>query len=642
MALGVGGTVVARARAILDVDTRGYDRGVDQAERRINKWHATARKAALGVGIGFAVGATKAIDAASDLNEEINKSSVVFGKSSASVLDWSKKSATAFGVSRRAALQYAGVFGNMLRPMGFTERAAAGMSKRLVGLAADMASFNNAANPEDVLLALRAGLAGETEPLRKFGVFLSQARIQAEALADGIAKRGQTLTAAQKTQATYNVILKDTVLQQGDFARTAGTVANRQRSIAAQTENLQAQLGQGLLPAYAAVLGVSLKLVDAMTRHATATKVALGVVGGLAAGILGLNAALKVARSTMVAFNLVMAANPLVLVAAAVAALGIALVVAYKKSETFRRVVNGVFLAVRNVVAAEVGAIVKYLDLWLGGMSALANAASHLPLVGGKFKGVGDEIDKAREKLNGLDDAIRGKKHRNIDVVLNQKTQTVMTERFDRPSSTAVTSAGARHAKGRSGRKPRPQASSGAVPPTTVPDRTTTATAATAPTAAKPIPVVVERDKTVKEKAKATADAHVAANRRTSRGGGRVSPLGLTVAALHGAGARRNYRAGSKVSTAGLDGTTARQPASEALAQALAARAFQALGDRQSFISTFGPNTFTQKRNPDGTVERTPGTTLVVENHQHFNAPTPDKHREARYARAAMRAAFDT
>ena len=70
------------------------------------------------------------------------------------------------------------MLGNMLVPMGIGRKKAAEMSKQLVELAADMASFNNA-SPEETLDALRSGLAGETEPLRKFGVFLNRRPRQA-------------------------------------------------------------------------------------------------------------------------------------------------------------------------------------------------------------------------------------------------------------------------------------------------------------------------------------------------------------------------------------------------------------------------------------------------------------------------------
>jgi len=70
----------------------------------------------------------------------------------------------------------------------------------------------------------------------------------------------------------------------------------------------------------------------------------------LAVGILAAAIAFKVLSISMAIFNAVMTANPIVLVVDAIALLIIGLVVAYKKSETFRNIVNGVFRAV-GVVA---------------------------------------------------------------------------------------------------------------------------------------------------------------------------------------------------------------------------------------------------------------------------------------------------
>ena len=109
------------------------------------------------------------------------------GPGAKAVQAWSKTTATGIGISQRAALEAAGTFGNMLVPMGLGRKEAAGMSTRMVNLAGDMASFNNA-SPEETLEALRAGISGETEPLRRFGVRLSQARIEEQAMRMGLKK----------------------------------------------------------------------------------------------------------------------------------------------------------------------------------------------------------------------------------------------------------------------------------------------------------------------------------------------------------------------------------------------------------------------------------------------------------------------
>jgi hypothetical protein len=202
----------------------------------------SAAAAALAVSVGV-----KAVGAASALGEQINKTSVVFGKNSKALQAWATSTATNIGISNQAALEAMGTFGNMLVPMGFARKDAAKMSKRFVTLAADMASFNDA-EPSEVLDALRAGLAGETEPLRRFGVFLADARLKQEALNMGIYKGKGPLDALAKAQATYAVILKDTKDAQGDYNRTAGSWPNLLRAIRAQVEDLKAALGKGLLP----------------------------------------------------------------------------------------------------------------------------------------------------------------------------------------------------------------------------------------------------------------------------------------------------------------------------------------------------------------------------------------------------------
>ena len=211
--------------------------------------------------VGAAIAATEGarrvlsgmISAASDLTEAQNKVNVVFGESAAAVNQFAEQSAKNLGISKTAALDAAGAYGNMFTTIGLGGEQMAQMSVRLTELAADMASFNNA-DPTEMLDKLRAGLAGEAEPLRTAGVLLSAARVEAEAYASGIAEVGTALTEAQKVEARYNIILKDTAVQHGDVARSAGTLATEQRKLAAQWEDLQAQLGGPLAEALAKVL----------------------------------------------------------------------------------------------------------------------------------------------------------------------------------------------------------------------------------------------------------------------------------------------------------------------------------------------------------------------------------------------------
>jgi len=239
-------------------DSTGVKKGVAQANAQVGGLRASVMKNANLIKVGLAaavvVGFAKATQAAADLGESQNKANVVFGKSVGLVNDFASAAASGFGLAKAEALEGAASFGAMFDSAGLAEEAASKMSVTMAGLAGDMASFNNQ-DPTEMLDRLRSGLSGEAEPLRRFGVFISEARVQTEAYASGIAKAGQELTDAQKIQARYNIILKDTKKQQGDFARTAGTsLPNQLRVLRAQAINAAASLGKIFLPAITGIL----------------------------------------------------------------------------------------------------------------------------------------------------------------------------------------------------------------------------------------------------------------------------------------------------------------------------------------------------------------------------------------------------
>ena len=241
---------------------------------------ASAAGTALGMAIyNAAVMAGKAminfagdsITAASDLNETVNKVSVVFGKQSESILKWGENAATSLGMSTNEALAAAGTYGNLFRSMGMTEKSSVDMSKGLVGLAADLGSFNNMAS-SDVLEKLRAGLTGETEPLKSLGVNISAAAVEAQAMKMHLMGATGELTASAKAQATYALILEQTKLAQGDFINTSDGLANSQKIVAAQFENLKATLGKALLP-------IVNKVMNAISKLFSNPKIMAGIQG---------------------------------------------------------------------------------------------------------------------------------------------------------------------------------------------------------------------------------------------------------------------------------------------------------------------------------------------------------------------------
>ena len=197
----------------------------------------------------------KTINDASNLQEAQSKVTAVFGDQAKGILAWSKTTSSAIGISSRSALDAVGTYGNLFQAFGITRVESGKMSKTLVELAADIASFSNVPIQE-VLDALRSGLSGETEPLKRHGVALTEDRIKIEARNLAIYDGVGALNAAQKAEAIYSLILRDTVLAQGDVARTAGGLANQKKFLAAQVEDLSGTFGAVLLPVMVNVVGV--------------------------------------------------------------------------------------------------------------------------------------------------------------------------------------------------------------------------------------------------------------------------------------------------------------------------------------------------------------------------------------------------
>src|SRR3954469_9653175 len=198
-----------------------------------------------------------AVSGASDLAEAGNKLQVLFGSSTSQIVEWAKGAATGMGLSQLAAEDAAATFGVFAKSAGLAGAQAAGFSTKMVGLAGDLASFYNT-SPADAIEAIGAALGGESEPIRRYGILLDDATLRQRALTLGIvATTTQALTPQQRVLAAQAEIMAQSSAAQGDFARTSGGLANQQRILAAEFANVQAQIGEKLLP-------VALKLTTAL------------------------------------------------------------------------------------------------------------------------------------------------------------------------------------------------------------------------------------------------------------------------------------------------------------------------------------------------------------------------------------------
>lgn len=225
------------------------------------------------LGLGLAVGASQIIrgmynigkaslSMAMDAVESENLFAVSMGKMSEDAHKWSQDLSKTLGLNQYELRKNIATFNTMFMSMELGQKAAYDMSAGLTKLSYDMASFYNL-KPEEAFDKLRAGITGETEPLKRLGILVDEANTKTYAYTHGIAKQGEELTQQEKVLARYGSILRQTEAAQGDLARTMDSPANQFRVLRSRAEELQTTLGMALLPAMVSITGELTKMTSA-------------------------------------------------------------------------------------------------------------------------------------------------------------------------------------------------------------------------------------------------------------------------------------------------------------------------------------------------------------------------------------------
>jgi len=230
----------------LDKRTKTATRGAGRAMENMGR----VFKAVLGAVVvrEFARGAIAATNFASHVEEMQAKSSVVFGQFTQDVRKELGSFADAVGRSRFELEEMAAQVQDTFVPLGFARGEAADLSVQLTKLATDVASFQNASDPE-VMKAFQSALVGNHETVRRFGIVIGETELKAELFRMGITKNIDAVSAQEKVQARLNLILAGTTDAHGDAARTSDSYANRVRALQAAVDELQLAIGQRLMPA---------------------------------------------------------------------------------------------------------------------------------------------------------------------------------------------------------------------------------------------------------------------------------------------------------------------------------------------------------------------------------------------------------
>ena len=299
-------------------DTGNLDKKIDQSEKSVVSFSKRAdaagktltRKLTLPLGL---LGAA-ALKATSDLGESANAVNVVFGDAANTIQRFGDTAAESVGLSQASFNELATIIGAQLKQSGVEIDKVADQTVDLTQRAADLASVFNT-DVSDAAGALGAALRGESEPARRFGINISDAAVQAEALASGLVRSKDEINDQIKVQARYALILKQSEQVAGDFANTSDSLANKTRITKAQAVDLAAELGTSLIPLAEDLLSVAQSVIGGFSDLNDGTKKLIVTVGLIAAAA---GPAITAIKSIGVALTF-LSANP---VGAAILALG--------------------------------------------------------------------------------------------------------------------------------------------------------------------------------------------------------------------------------------------------------------------------------------------------------------------------------
>jgi phage-related protein len=237
-----------------------------------------------------------------------------------------------------------------------------------------------------------------------------------------LSRVGVSFTAQQKDQVAAMVKAGDTLGAQklilgelnkefGGAAKAAATPAER---LKVAWGNVQEQVGTMLIPILDKlatilvndVMPIVSQMFNFLDAHSGVIKVLALILTPLVAAWAAYAAVTKVVAIAQGILNAVMLANPIILIVAALAALGVALVLAWKKSDTFRAIVTGAWSAIKTTVLTVAGAVIGFLKTWVPRILLVTMPFIGIPLLvathWAKFKSIVAGI------WHGVIDAIKG------------------------------------------------------------------------------------------------------------------------------------------------------------------------------------------------------------------------------------------
>lgn len=220
-----------------------------------------------------------------DYEQALGKMSQVFKTNEDDIKKWADGALNNFGLSKLSATSMVADFGAMFDTFGFKLQETTEMSKGMVERVRDLGAFFNTTSAE-TSEALNAIFTGNVQPLKRFGVVLTQTALQEYAYAQGIHKKVSEMTEAEKVQLRYNYVMEKTKAAVGQYAREHDSASTQLENFREIVKEIGVTFGEVIIPIFGPILkGVNTALkfiagLDQGTRKLVVTMALIAAVAG--------------------------------------------------------------------------------------------------------------------------------------------------------------------------------------------------------------------------------------------------------------------------------------------------------------------------------------------------------------------------
>ena len=282
---------LAQTRAELDKVSQELEKQRLTLGKTSDEWQKLSEKTTQ-VGKSLSIKLTAPILAAgaasfklgADFEQALGKMNVVFEDNSRNIEKWAQNSLKDFGLARSTAVTMASDFGALFKGMGIGLKETEEWSKTLTERTMDLANFYDT-TIEETTNALNAIVTGQTMPLRKFGINMTQAALQEYAYSQNIRKRVRDMTEAEKVQLRYNYVIEKTNIAVGTTARESDSATGQINRFKEGVKELGLSFSEHILPIITPVIEWLNNMIEKFAGLSDGTKKFIVIAGGLVATV---------------------------------------------------------------------------------------------------------------------------------------------------------------------------------------------------------------------------------------------------------------------------------------------------------------------------------------------------------------------